>query len=71
MYVEPTPFALTSGTAGLATLILPEEYEAPNSKHHSGTQHKLARDYYNNHRIKAKRKGMPSVIHRQQALSAT
>lgn len=29
MYVVPTPFALTKGTAGLATLILPEEYEVP------------------------------------------
>ena len=27
-------------------------------------------DYYNNHRITAKRKGLPPVIHRQQALSA-
>ncbi len=27
-------------------------------------------DYYNNHRIKAKRKGLPPAIHRQQALSA-
>ena len=27
-------------------------------------------DYYNNRRIKAKRKGLPSAIHRQQALSA-
>ena len=26
-------------------------------------------DYYNNHRIMAKRKGLPPVIHRQQALS--
>ena len=26
-------------------------------------------DYYNNHRIKAKLKGLPSAIHRQQALS--
>lgn len=31
MYVVPTPFALTTGTAGLATLILPIEYEAPNN----------------------------------------
>lgn len=29
MYVVPTPFALTKGTAGLATLILPEDYIAP------------------------------------------
>lgn len=29
MYVVPTPFALTRGTAGLATLILPAEYEVP------------------------------------------
>lgn len=29
MYVVPTPFALTTGTAGLATLIVPETYEAP------------------------------------------
>ena len=28
-------------------------------------------DYYNNRRIKAKRKGLPPAIHRQQALSAT
>ena len=28
-------------------------------------------DYYNNHRIKAKLKGLPPAIHRQQALSAT
>lgn len=28
MYVAPTPFALTSGTTGLQTLILPEAYEA-------------------------------------------
>ena len=27
-------------------------------------------DYYNNHRIKAKRKGLPPALHRQQALSA-
>ena len=27
-------------------------------------------DYYNNHGIKAKRKGLPPAIHRQQALSA-
>ena len=26
-------------------------------------------DYYNNHRIKAKLKGLPPAIHRQQALS--
>lgn len=29
MYVVPTPFSLTEGTAGLATLILPESYVAP------------------------------------------
>lgn len=29
MYVVPTPFALTQGTAGLATLILPEDYFPP------------------------------------------
>ena len=28
-------------------------------------------DYYNNHRIKTKLKGLPPAIHRQQALSAT
>ena len=28
MYVAPTPFALTEGTTGLMTLILPESYEA-------------------------------------------
>lgn len=28
MYVAPTPFALTEGTTGLCTLIVPEEYEA-------------------------------------------
>ena len=28
-------------------------------------------DYYNNCRIKAKLKGLPPAIHRQQALSAT
>ena len=27
-------------------------------------------DYYNNCRIKAKRKGLPPALHRQQALSA-
>ncbi|MDO4732125.1 MAG: IS3 family transposase [Bacillota bacterium] len=27
-------------------------------------------DYCNNYRVKAKRKGLPSVIHKQQALSA-
>ena len=27
-------------------------------------------DYYNKHRIKAKLKGLPPAIHRQQALSA-
>ncbi len=27
-------------------------------------------DYYNSRRIKAKLKGLPSVLHRQQALSA-
>ncbi len=27
-------------------------------------------DYYNNRRIKAKRKGLPPAIHSQQALSA-
>lgn len=30
MYVVPTPFALTEGTAGLSTLILPDHYTAPN-----------------------------------------
>ena len=29
MYVAPTPFALTAGTTGLATLILPEQIEPP------------------------------------------
>jgi hypothetical protein len=29
MYVVPTPFALTEGTTGLATLIVPSDYEAP------------------------------------------
>lgn len=29
MYVVPTPFALTNGTAGLATLILPAEIDVP------------------------------------------
>lgn len=29
MYVVPTPFILTSGTAGLSTLILPEDYSVP------------------------------------------
>ena len=29
MYVVPTPFALTSGTTGLATLIVPANYDAP------------------------------------------
>ncbi len=28
-------------------------------------------DYYNNHRIKSKLKGLPPAIHRQQALSVT
>jgi hypothetical protein len=28
MYVAPTPFALTSGTTGLATLILPERFKS-------------------------------------------
>jgi hypothetical protein len=27
-------------------------------------------DYYNNRRIRAKQKGLPPAIHRQQALSA-
>jgi hypothetical protein len=27
MYVAPTPFALTTGTTGLKTLIVPEEFE--------------------------------------------
>ena len=27
-------------------------------------------DYYTNHRIQAKRKGLPPVVHRQQALLA-
>ena len=27
-------------------------------------------DYYNNRRIKAKLKGLPPAVHRQQALSA-
>lgn len=31
MYVVPTPFALTTGTAGLVTLILPIEYEVPSN----------------------------------------
>ncbi|NMP23739.1 hypothetical protein [Sulfobacillus harzensis] len=31
MYVAPTPFALTTGTTGLMTLIVPEEFE-PNSR---------------------------------------
>ena len=29
MYVVPTPFALTSGTTGLATLIVPADFDAP------------------------------------------
>ena len=29
MYVVPTPFVLTNGTAGLETLILPSDYEVP------------------------------------------
>ncbi len=29
MYVAPTPFALTSGTAGIQTLIVPEHTECP------------------------------------------
>ena len=29
MYVVPTPFALTKGTAGLATLIVPDEFDIP------------------------------------------
>ena len=29
MYVAPTPFALTSGTTGLITLIIPEAWEVP------------------------------------------
>lgn len=29
MYVAPTPFALTEGTTGLMTLIVPEDLEAP------------------------------------------
>ena len=29
MYVVPTPFALTEGTTGLSTLIVPEDYECP------------------------------------------
>jgi hypothetical protein len=29
MYVVPTPFALTEGTTGLSTLIVPDNYEAP------------------------------------------
>ena len=28
-------------------------------------------EYYNNHRIKTKLKGLPSALHRQQALSAS
>lgn len=32
MYVVPTPFALASGTAGLATLILPERYHVESSE---------------------------------------
>lgn len=31
MYVVPTPFALTEGTTGLSTLIVPDSYEAPNN----------------------------------------
>lgn len=29
MYVVPTPFVLTTGTSGLSTLILPEDYSVP------------------------------------------
>lgn len=29
MYVVPTPFALTQGTTGLITLIIPENYNVP------------------------------------------
>jgi len=29
MYVVPTPFALTSGTTGLSTLIVPADFDAP------------------------------------------
>lgn len=32
MYVAPTPFALTTGTAGLATLIVPAELESETDK---------------------------------------
>lgn len=31
MYVAPTPFALTEGTTGLFTLIVPETFEAPDN----------------------------------------
>ena len=31
MYVAPTPFALTEGTTGLMTLIVPADYQAPDT----------------------------------------
>ena len=40
------------------------------SREHFKTELVAYLDYCNNRRIKAKRKGLPPVLHRQQALSA-
>jgi len=36
MYVVPTPFALTKGTTGLSTLIVPDNYKAPSDYQYVG-----------------------------------
>ena len=48
-------------------LLYPQEFE---SMEHFKLELIAYLDYYNNHRIKAKRKGLPPVRHRQQALLA-
>jgi hypothetical protein len=37
MYVAPTPFALTEGTTGLMTLVVPEGFEAPENFQNVGS----------------------------------
>lgn len=44
MYVVPTPFALTEGTAGLCTLILPDTFDVPNDFKCVGTLNRVEGD---------------------------
>lgn len=44
MYVVPTPFALTEGTTGMSTLIVPDDYEAPSDYICVGTLERVESD---------------------------